>query len=312
MRAEQPTWPPGSRSRTVDVDGPVHLTEYGDDVAELMVCLHGLGGSALNFGLVAPQLSEHRRVLVPDLLGHGRSFAPGPDEAAVDSQLRMLSRLLKQEADHPVVLVGHSMGGVLAMLHTLREPDTVDRLVLTRPAGTERDPLASRPAAHTQAGLSPTAGSRGAGDPPDRRHDPRATGRPPAGRRHTPRRPNSARSDCSHSGRDPRHPARRRRSSRPACTVPRHPRHRGAPRPYRQVARSARRNHGPDPVAPGRGRSTRQGTGRTRPCRDPAGLDVRVPGGCWPPSTPRGPDLDDQHHHRVAGQTSDHLTPRMT
>lgn len=133
MRAEQPTWPPGSRSRTVDVDGPVHLTEYGDDVAELMVCLHGLGGSALNFGLVAPQLSEHRRVLVPDLLGHGRSFAPGPDEAAVDSQLRMLSRLLKQEADRPVVLVGHSMGGVLAMLHTLREPDTVDRLVLLDP-----------------------------------------------------------------------------------------------------------------------------------------------------------------------------------
>lgn len=133
MSAEQPAWPPG-RSRTLDLDGRVHVTEYGEPSgAELVVCLHGLGGSALNFGLVASQLSERRRVLVPDLLGHGRSFAPGPGEAAVAAQLRMLSRLLEREADRPVVLVGHSMGGILAMLHTLREPETVDSLVLLDP-----------------------------------------------------------------------------------------------------------------------------------------------------------------------------------
>jgi pimeloyl-ACP methyl ester carboxylesterase len=127
-------WPRGSRSRTVDLDGRVHLTEYGEpDADELMVCLHGLGGSALNFGLVAPLLAEGRRVLVPDLLGHGQSFATAPDESAVGAQLQMLSRLLTRETARPVILVGHSMGGILAMMHALRLPETVKALVLLDP-----------------------------------------------------------------------------------------------------------------------------------------------------------------------------------
>jgi pimeloyl-ACP methyl ester carboxylesterase len=118
----------------VDLEGQVHLTEYGDaDAPELVVCLHGLGGSALNFGLVAPLLAEGRRVLVPDLLGHGRSFATTSDEPAVDSQLQMLGRLLERESDRPVVLVGHSMGGILAMMYALRLPGTVECLVLLDP-----------------------------------------------------------------------------------------------------------------------------------------------------------------------------------
>src|SRR3954452_24699883 len=127
-------WPLGSRHRTIVLEDPVHLTEYGEpEAARLMVCLHGLGGSALNFGLVAPLLAEGRRVLVPDLLGHGRSFATAPDKTAVDSQLRMLSRLVTRETERPVVLVGHSMGGILAMMHALRLPETVEGLVLLDP-----------------------------------------------------------------------------------------------------------------------------------------------------------------------------------
>jgi len=110
-------WPSVGRSRTVDVCGPVRLTEYGDPrAAEVILCLHGLGGSALNFGLVAPLLMEGRRVLVPDLLGHGLSYATAPDEPGVDSQLRMLSLLSARETRHPLILVGHSMGGILACM----------------------------------------------------------------------------------------------------------------------------------------------------------------------------------------------------
>ena len=127
-------WPPGSRHRTIDLEGRVQVTEYGEpDAAQLMVCLHGLGGSALNFGLVAPLLSEGRRVLVPDLLSHGQSFATAPDQPAVDSQLQMLRRLLARETERPVILVGHSMGGILAIMHALRLPKTVERLVLLDP-----------------------------------------------------------------------------------------------------------------------------------------------------------------------------------
>jgi pimeloyl-ACP methyl ester carboxylesterase len=127
-------WPPGSSFRTVDLDGAVHLTDYGaPEASEVVLCLHGLGGSALNFGLLAPLLSGDRRVLVPDLLGHGRSFATNPDESAVDAQLRMLDGLLAAETERPVVLVGHSMGGILAILYALRRPETVARLVLLDP-----------------------------------------------------------------------------------------------------------------------------------------------------------------------------------
>jgi pimeloyl-ACP methyl ester carboxylesterase len=118
----------------MDLDGAVHLTEYGaPDAAALMVCLHGLGGSALNFGLVGPLLAQGRRVLVPDLLGHGRSFSTAPAESAVDAQLRVLDRLLTLESERPVTLVGHSMGAIVAMLHVLRRPETIESLVLLDP-----------------------------------------------------------------------------------------------------------------------------------------------------------------------------------
>lgn len=124
----------GRRSRTVDLHGVVHLTEYGaPDAAELVICLHGLGGSALNFDLLGPMLAERRRVVVPDLLGHGRSFATAPDESALDAQLRMLGALIAMETDRPVIVVGHSMGAIIAILHSLSRSDTVESLVLLDP-----------------------------------------------------------------------------------------------------------------------------------------------------------------------------------
>ncbi len=134
MNEGRDTWPAGSRSRTLDIGGAVHLTEYGDPHStEVMVCLHGLGGSALNFGLVAPMLSKDRRIMVPDLLGHGRSFVPNESAHALDAQMNILGHLLEDETDGPVVLVGHSMGGIVAILLSIRRPAQVSRLVLIDP-----------------------------------------------------------------------------------------------------------------------------------------------------------------------------------
>jgi pimeloyl-ACP methyl ester carboxylesterase len=127
-------WPVGATSQTIISQGlPVRLTTFGagDDV---VVCLHGLGGSALNFGIIAPLLAAERRVLLPDLLGHGRSGSPTPAAGAVEAQLRMIDDVIAQEAKgRPVALVGHSMGGILAQLHALRAPHQVSRLVLLDP-----------------------------------------------------------------------------------------------------------------------------------------------------------------------------------
>jgi len=135
MDGISPAWPAGSTShKLTTAEGLVVQLAVLGAGDEVVVCLHGLGGSALNFGMIAPMLAADRRVVLPDLLGHGRSGSPAPGEGSVEAQLRMVAEVISHEAaDRPVVLIGHSMGGILAQLHALRAPRTVSRLVLLDP-----------------------------------------------------------------------------------------------------------------------------------------------------------------------------------
>ena len=113
------TWPPSATSRYVDLGEQVHYLDFGGPPgAPPVVCVHGLGGSALNFGLLGPRLADARRVLAVDLLGHGRS-APGDPTLSGSDTLHALvdqiGQFVREVAGSPVVLVGHSLGGVMAM-----------------------------------------------------------------------------------------------------------------------------------------------------------------------------------------------------
>jgi pimeloyl-ACP methyl ester carboxylesterase len=71
--------------------------------------MHGFGGAASNWTLLAPELAERARVIVPDLPGHGGSSAlPAPPETLVPFADRVAH--LHPE---PALVVGHSMGGVV-------------------------------------------------------------------------------------------------------------------------------------------------------------------------------------------------------
>ena len=64
----------GLPSRWVDLDGPVHYVDYGGPVdGPSLVCVHGLGGSLVNWAAVAPTLAQTCRVLALDLAGFGRT-----------------------------------------------------------------------------------------------------------------------------------------------------------------------------------------------------------------------------------------------
>ena len=128
-------WPPGAVSATTDLDGPVrHLDLGGPAGAPVVLCVHGLGGSALNWGLLAPFLSGSHRVLAVDLFGHGGSGVPtGSRPDAVTADRRLLDRFVREVVREPVVLLGHSMGGVLAVLQATAAPETIRRLVLLSP-----------------------------------------------------------------------------------------------------------------------------------------------------------------------------------
>ncbi len=122
------------RSRWVDLDGPVHYLDFGGPAdGPLVVAVHGLGGSAVNWAAVAPLLTGRCRVLAPDLAGHGltRSLGRGTRVAA---NRALLHRFVEAVTDHPVILMGNSMGGMISLLEAGTEPGTVAGLVLVDPA----------------------------------------------------------------------------------------------------------------------------------------------------------------------------------
>jgi pimeloyl-ACP methyl ester carboxylesterase len=96
------------------------------------VCVHGLGGSALNWGVLGPRLAATHRVLAVDLFGHGGSGLPR-DGGGLAADRALLDRFVRDVVGEPVLLVGHSMGGVLALLHAAAAPRTLTGLVLLSP-----------------------------------------------------------------------------------------------------------------------------------------------------------------------------------
>ncbi len=121
-------------SRWADLDGPVHYLDFGGPAdGPLLVCVHGLGGSALNWAAVAPALAETCRVVALDLAGFGHTLG-GSRSTSVAANQRLLHRFLVEVAGTPAVLVGNSMGGLISIRQAAERPDTTAGLVLVDPA----------------------------------------------------------------------------------------------------------------------------------------------------------------------------------
>ena len=125
------------RPAAADV-GPfrVHWVEAGEG-PESVVLLHGLSGSSRWWQRNIPALAAARRVIVPDVIGFGRSRCPGP-LPDVPTLAEALADWMEGTAEEPVHLVGHSMGGHLAIHLAARHPERVRRLVLVDSAGIPR------------------------------------------------------------------------------------------------------------------------------------------------------------------------------
>jgi pimeloyl-ACP methyl ester carboxylesterase len=101
-----------------------------------LVLVHGWTGAASNFVELAPLLATRFRVLVPDLPGHGGS-SPLPAAPNMDAYADRVHTVAALEGMLPAALVGHSMGGLVALRLALRRPDDVRALVLAASAGIE-------------------------------------------------------------------------------------------------------------------------------------------------------------------------------
>jgi pimeloyl-ACP methyl ester carboxylesterase len=117
-----------------DVEGPVHYLDMGGPAdGPLLIGVHGLGGSHLNWSAVGPLLSSHSRVLALDLVGHGLT-PTGSRTADIEGHRRLLSGFLRALGGTPAILIGNSMGGLVAALQAATEPESVAGLILIDPA----------------------------------------------------------------------------------------------------------------------------------------------------------------------------------
>jgi pimeloyl-ACP methyl ester carboxylesterase len=98
-----------------------------------ILLLHGLGGAAANWRLVGPALARERRVIVPELPGHGRSERL--EAASLDPFAEAMLAVAEAEDAVPSPWVGHSFGGVVALRAAALRPDAVTGLVLAATAG---------------------------------------------------------------------------------------------------------------------------------------------------------------------------------
>src|SRR5262245_26011860 len=106
---------------------PANVRVEGEGPAILL--LHGFGAAINWWDSVAPALAAHHRVIRADLIGHGGTAAPAVGYA-ITRQAQLASALLdKLGVDH-VTVIGHSMGGEVAIAFAESNPERLDRMIL--------------------------------------------------------------------------------------------------------------------------------------------------------------------------------------
>lgn len=124
---------PGFEERTLDFRA-VRLRYLVGGAGPSLVLVHGFAGAASNFAVLAPRLAARHRVVVPDLPGHGGS-SPLPAAPNLASYADCVAAILEHEGLEPAAVVGHSMGGVVAIRLAVRRPELVHAVVLAASAG---------------------------------------------------------------------------------------------------------------------------------------------------------------------------------
>lgn len=103
-----------------------------------ILLIHGIGDNSTTWSTVQTALAQRFTVIAPDLLGHGRSDKPRADYsvAAYANGMRDLLSVLGVDS---VTVIGHSLGGGVAMQFAYQFPQLVDRLILVGAGGVTKD-----------------------------------------------------------------------------------------------------------------------------------------------------------------------------
>ena len=107
----------------------LHYVDWGNPDAPDMILIHGGRDHCRNWDWVAEQFRDDYHIIAPDLRGHGDSqWMVGGSYNQID-YVYDIAQLLHQTEMAPVTVVGHSLGGSIALLYTALYPDNVNKLV---------------------------------------------------------------------------------------------------------------------------------------------------------------------------------------
>ncbi|MEV0400896.1 alpha/beta fold hydrolase [Actinoallomurus sp. NPDC050550] len=154
---------PGSLIRFRDIHGywrAFRMTGSGPP----LLLIHGIGDNSGTWLDVIPRLAENHTVIAPDLLGHGESAKPRADYGIAAYACGMRDLLSVLDVDR-VSVIGHSLGGGIAMQFAYQFPERCERLVLVASGGIGREvhPIlraAAAPGAEVGLALATSAPAR--------------------------------------------------------------------------------------------------------------------------------------------------------
>src|SRR5690242_4538958 len=130
-------------SRSVDVDGPVYVSDFGGSGPSI-VLLHGLGGSHVNWLASGRLLARNARVVAIDLVAFGLT-PPKGRSSTIGANAELLRDFIDAEMGGSAIVIGNSMGGLVSLIAAAEYPEQVVGLVLLdaalpRPEGAGIDP----------------------------------------------------------------------------------------------------------------------------------------------------------------------------
>jgi pimeloyl-ACP methyl ester carboxylesterase len=136
--------------------GPMRLWRGGR--GPVVLAVHGLGGSGRYWKGLVDRIGARYTIVAPDLPGFGASRASGDDIVRVSLLADLDAVVASTAPDAPLLIVGHSLGGVLAALWTCENRERVSAMALAAPPYPDGSAMDVR----SRADLRPSAGRRAA------------------------------------------------------------------------------------------------------------------------------------------------------
>jgi 3-oxoadipate enol-lactonase len=124
---------PASAYYTTTAGKKLHYLRTGNQSGPLLLCLHGLGGSSDTFTPLLSYFPSNHNTVLLDFPGFGKSPAlQAPKTISVAGHVADVSELIQalQLQSQHVVIIGHSLGAIVALQYAAQSPESVGGLVL--------------------------------------------------------------------------------------------------------------------------------------------------------------------------------------